>query len=106
VLWHGGWTQPVEGQSRAPAAALPPAAARAGVEGSITLYRERFLHALLDLALAAEEAGAAPRAGLRQGRRLKGAGTHYFDGPVLGAILQVRAATAAPPPGAPAAPAP
>jgi hypothetical protein len=86
VLWHGGWVQPVEGQARAPAAALPPAAAQAGVGGAVTLYRERFLHALIDLAFAAGDGGAT----LRQGRRLRNAGAHYFDGPVLGVILQAR----------------
>lgn len=103
VLWHGGWVQPVENQDRAPASAVPAA----GVYGTVTLYRERFLHVLLDLGLAAGDGGTAPVATLRQGRRLKNPGAHYFDGPVLGVILQARpvappagdAIAGAPPPG-------
>lgn len=109
VLYHGGWLQPVEREARAAAIALPEAAAQAGLAGSVTVYRERYLYARVDMALAAPAGVADPTAApvppaaiLRQERRLKGTATHYLDGPVLSVILSVRPAAA---PAATAAPA-
>jgi len=98
VLYHGGWLQALDREARTAATALPAAAAQAGLAGSVLVYRERYLYARVDLALAAPGAASdpavAPAAILRQERRLKGTATHYLDGPVLGVILSVRPAAA------------
>lgn len=96
VLYHGGWIQPIGAQARAMPSALPTEATRAGLQGSITLYRERFLHAILDLRLpASAEMGTTWQ--LRQGRRLSGQEIHYFDHPQFGVILAVRPSATADP---------
>lgn len=98
VLWHGGWTQPLTGEREAVAGGLPHEMAARGVTGQVTLYRERFAHAAVDLQLQSS-AGMGWR--LQQSRRLRGRGPHYFDHPQVGLILMVRApgpAEAAPTP--------
>jgi hypothetical protein len=88
LLYYGGWTQGVARQNRAQPTPLPPqASADAGISGAITLYRERYLHVLVDVALL-QEAGGQPR--IHQGRRLRTQGVHYFDHPQFGVILAVR----------------
>ncbi len=97
LIYHGGWLQPLEGQRHAAPTPLPAEAGRAGLLGAITLYRERYPHALVDVSLgtAASEpatSGATDsRARIRQGRRLRGSAPQYFDHPQFGLILSVRA---------------
>jgi hypothetical protein len=87
LLYHGGWVQPAERQNRARSAPLPQeAGSNGGVRGGITLYRERYLHVLVDVSLG--EHGREQR--IRQGRRLRGQATQYFDHPQFGIILAVR----------------
>ncbi|MCK6371805.1 MAG: peptidoglycan binding protein CsiV [Gammaproteobacteria bacterium] len=95
LLYHGGWTQSVTGQARSAATPLPAAAVASGLTGTITVYRERYLHALVDVGLAQSTVR------LRQGRRLRGQGLQYFDHPALGVILSVREAKAGDPDPAP-----
>lgn len=93
LLYHGGWSQPVQGQRGAMAYRLPEEAQRAGLRGAVTLYRERYLHAIVDVALdETGNPGEATRvaAVLRQARRLRGAAPQYFDDPRLGVILWAR----------------
>jgi hypothetical protein len=98
LLYHGGWAQPVENQRRALPAALPADANRAGVQGSITLYRERFAHALIDIRMIGPgpqpDAVGDPLSRMRQGRRLRGSAPQYFDHPRFGLILSARAVDA------------
>jgi hypothetical protein len=102
LLFHGGWIQEVTEQARAAAAPLPPEAVQQGAVGSVTLWRERFLHVLVDIALRDAEGRIQPLQRLRQSRRLRGSALQYFDNPALGAILVTRPVVA----GTAAAPAP
>jgi hypothetical protein len=93
LLYHSGWSQPVQSQRSAIPYPLPEEARRAGLRGAITLYRERYLHAIVEVAL--DETGgdgesASTVAAIRQARRLRGAAPQYFDDPRLGVILWVR----------------
>jgi hypothetical protein len=81
---------------------LPPPALEAGLQGTLTLFRERFLHVMVNLALAGPDAGGTvnPPARISQARRIRNRTPHYFDHPQFGAIIGVRlvepAAAAAP----------
>jgi hypothetical protein len=89
---------------------------RDDLTGSITLYRERFLHLELDLALdpGTEEFGnesdfyatdsfdALRTTGRRQhklmeSRRIRGANSHYFDHPLFGVIARIQKIVVEPP---------
>lgn len=97
LLYHGGWSQSLAAQDQTVPTPLPATARAAGLEGTITLYRENFVHVLLDIGLhdiglhrpATEEAGGDVVYELRQGRRLRGQSAQYFDHPQFGVILQV-----------------
>jgi hypothetical protein len=100
-ILHAGWAQPLAPAALAQPSVLPPAAAAAGLSGSVTVYRDRFTHALVDIALREPGAdGSSPGARLRQGRRLRGSAAQYFDHPQFGVILALRAAGAGPAPAA------
>jgi hypothetical protein len=87
LLYHGGWVQAAERQNQARPTPLPPEAAlNGGVQGGITLYRERYLHVLVDVSLGEQRQEQR----IRQGRRLRGQATQYFDHPQFGVILAVR----------------
>lgn len=89
LLYHGGWSEPVQGRARAIPFPMPPEARAAGVDGTITLYRERFLQVRVDLRLAAD--GANPDgATMQQTRRLRGQALQYFDDTRFGVILAAR----------------
>lgn len=90
LLYHGGWLQSFDSRERATPTPLPAAARAAGLDGTITLYRENYLHALLDIGLrepSANKPGAEVLYVLRQGRRLRGTTAQYFDHPQFGLIL-------------------
>ncbi len=93
LLYHGGWVQDIAAQNRAGATPLPAEALRAGMQGSVTLYRERYLHALVDIRLA-RQGSALESWRIRQARRLRGQAVQYFDHPQFGVILAVRAGPA------------
>ena len=78
--------------ARTSAVASPLAAetAPSRVRGSITLYRERYLHALVDIGLQAADGTVDDLQRIRQGRRLRGQAIQYFDHPALGVILAAR----------------
>ncbi len=90
LLYHGGWTQEVAGQNGATPVPLPPDAVHAGAAGTVTLYRERYLHALVDIGLAGEDRSFDELRRIRQGRRLRGQAIQYFDSPLMGVILAAR----------------
>ena len=92
LLYHGGWIQDIVSQSRARATLLPAEARQKGLQGSLTLYRERYLHVLVDLQLD-RPSGAPDPWRIHQGRRLRGQAVQYFDHPQFGVILAVRADT-------------
>lgn len=96
LLYHGGWTQTITTQEAALATPLPTEAREPGLEGTVTLYQERFLHVLVAMQLATAGSGLPP-AKIHEERRLRGQGLHYFDHPQFGVILEVRTAAANPP---------
>ncbi len=74
------------------------------VAGTVTLYKGRFLHLELDLALTAEKPAVETRFGfgfgadrsevqepykLTESRRIRGSATHYFDHPQFGVIARI-----------------
>lgn len=93
LLYHGGWVQTVETSNRAIRVPMPPAAQAEGVAGTITLYRERYLHVRVDLRLTAEADGSGTFT-IQQSRRLRGQAIQYFDNPEFGLILAAREVTA------------
>lgn len=127
-LLHVGWRQPGLGRADAPMVALPPgwlpeplaasadepahtpsatSAARAEAKpplyGLIRVFRERYLHAEVDLRYGEggepeyilDEEGrwvlsAPPPAEVhRQSRRMRGGELHFLDHPTLGVLIQV-----------------
>jgi hypothetical protein len=89
LLYHGGWSQAVDRQNQARATPLPADAAAQDLSGAITLYRERYLYVVVDVALAGDTALRR----IRQTRRIRGQAAQYFDHPQFGVILSVRPAS-------------
>ncbi|AUB78350.1 hypothetical protein BBH56_04045 [Spiribacter roseus] len=86
VLWHGGWDQPGVGEDSAQWVALPRIESMPGFDGIIQVYRERFLHARVELRQTPDP---ETHWTLSQSRRLRGDNPHYFDHPALGVIVRV-----------------
>jgi len=108
-LLHIGWIQPARntGDSR-PYRFEPPTTEGTGISGTVTLYKERYLHLEIDLALETEHQPVSTpfffRAGgddapdvfkLTESRRIRGTVTHYFDSPQFGLITRVQEVRAA-----------
>lgn len=103
VLYHNAWRQPAydRGQS-----VDFPVHTNAGLDGGITLIKERYLHLDVDLLL---QAGGGRMYRLDEKRRIRSGELHYFDHPRLGVIAlvtpyQSTEETTAPEPGIEAAP--
>ena len=108
-LLHLGWIQPTEGAAEAvPYRFSIKDSQHNDLSGSITLYKERYLHLELDLALspAIDEYGVGSDfytrgsidqmriAGgrlhkLAQSRRVRAPSSHYFDHPLFGVIVRI-----------------
>jgi hypothetical protein len=96
-LAYLSWSQTTTGRSAARSfwldevGVIPP-----GLQGQVTLYKERYLHLALDLEWAGvptDTTGvmdAAPAARIEESRRLRGDVVQYFDNPQFGAIAYVR----------------
>jgi hypothetical protein len=91
LLYHGGWSQAAPPRAQAAPTPLPAEARRAGLGGDLTLYRDRYLHALVDVSLPVHGDASGRSWHIRQGRRLRGSALQYFDHPGFGLILSVRA---------------
>lgn len=104
VLYHRGWLQPIGGKQSARAVRIKTSRQGYELDGTITLYRNRFLHAYPTLQLstlgppspplpeAAEGSEYRPTAWLLQeARRMRSNEIHYIDHPRLGVLLIVRA---------------
>ena len=102
LVYRGGWRQAAAPRARSLPTPLPAAAIESGLGGTLTLYRERYLHVLLQLSLPAGPEAAGRSWHIRQGRRLRGDALQYFDNPGFGVILAVRppAGTSEPDPAA------
>jgi hypothetical protein len=89
LLYHGGWSEPVQSRARAIPFSMPPEARAVGIDGTITLYRERFLQVRVDLRVAADDTNP-DGATMQQTRRLRGRTLQYFDDTRFGVILAAR----------------
>ncbi|MDJ0928439.1 MAG: CsiV family protein [Gammaproteobacteria bacterium] len=105
-LLHAGWTQQARRRSDARPAILGVDTMRSvGLTGEIRLYKERYLHLVVDLELADQSSYLAisdmanllpeteadrPLARIRESRRLRGELTQYFDHPRFGLLASVR----------------
>ena len=115
-LIHIGWEQPGIDEDHSIAVPVPvywqppPAEEVLGIEpapprlnpevyGLIRVYRERFLHAVVDLRFLRTGSGAevdieemlrAPVHVMQQSRRMRSGQRHYLDHPALGVIIEVR----------------
>jgi hypothetical protein len=107
-LLHTGWVQ----QARSTTEAIPNRLGRSSggqsrLTGSVTLYKQRFLHLNIDLALESlagaprtdervfgdssfVEAPTRPAMRLQESRRIRGGDVNYFDHPQMGIIVTVR----------------
>ncbi len=97
ILLHLGWTQIARSRDEAsPFWLRGPRARSLGLSGSLTLYKERFLHLDLDLDLAKAASNAefnpspAGMTKIRESRRIRGQLLQYFDNPEFGVIASVR----------------
>jgi len=116
---HLGWVQPAKGTEEArPYRILSGPEAPVEISGTVTLYKERYLHLALDLALVsttpddvsnpateippqrifglnmpASEDGPTGKISathkLQQSRRVRVSNTHYFDHPLFGVIATI-----------------
>lgn len=104
-LAHVGWVQPARGTSDAkPYRFDSDSGPHREVGGSVTLYKERFVHLQIDLTLTdpaplpdSTKIFPGPTATvthddfkLTESRRIRGPGVHYFDHPRFGVIAIVR----------------
>lgn len=115
-LYHLAWEQP--GYAEADSVAIPvplywqprPSEQALGIEpapprlepmvyGLIRIYRERFLHAVVDLRfqrfgsgfdVEPEELLRAPVHVMREARRMRSSQLHYIDHPALGILIEIR----------------
>ncbi len=108
-LIHVGWVQQARESDNALTYHLPPEIiGDHSIAGTVTLYKNRYLH--LDIDLALETAGQqvrshslfGPRASeppevykLTESRRIRGTTAHYFDHPQFGLITRIREVRAA-----------
>ena len=105
-LVHLGWIQTTKSAANAvPYQIHIRDQGRDDVSGSITLYRERYLHLELDLALdpAVDEYGTDVQATgrkqhkLTESRRIREPSSHYFDHPLFGVIARIQKIVVEPP---------
>ena len=108
-LLHIGWIQPARNTQEArPYRFAPPMTESLGISGTVTLYKERYLHLDVDLALEAEQkpfrspfffgggSGESPDTfKLNESRSIRGTVTHYFDNPKFGLIARIQEVRAA-----------
>jgi len=108
-LLHIGWVQPARDSDGAkPYRFEPTTIGEIGIVGTVTLYKERFLHLEIDLALEADKPAIEARYlfpadaidtpdeyTLMESRRIRGSATHYFDHPQFGIIARVQEVEAA-----------
>ncbi len=98
ALWYQVWRQP--GWNRNDAVPIRVAAGATDMEGhsvlegTLRLYRGRYLHLQADLRYADPELGPGEgfeplRVALRQSRRMRSGELHYLDHPRLGVLVRV-----------------
>lgn len=89
VLYHNSWVQQFSPNSRSTVMLSDPGA---GLEGTIRIERQRFLHVYpdisLNLAQYAGQMGAPVR--MNESRRMRSSELHYIDHPVMGMLVLFR----------------
>lgn len=103
VLYHRGWLQPIGGRQQARAVRVKASTEGYELDGSISIYRNRFLHAQPSLQLSSH--GRSPQALpatdsdtlyrpaawlLQDARRMRSNEIHYIDHPQMGVLLIIR----------------
>ena len=101
-LLHVGWTQSVSDLPDAESYMVRESTtSMTGLSGSITLYKQRYLHLKLDLALIDTDSLlkdlSAPRQirfqavdKIQESRRIRGPNSQFFDNPKFGVIAKIR----------------
>ncbi len=82
VLYHKGWNQPVFSKDDEASAWIDVPGL---LEGSIKLYKKKYLHINVNLLYTSLEG----RVRLQQNRRLKSKELHYLDHPLFGVLIRV-----------------
>lgn len=105
VLYHGGWLQAIGGPSQARPVRIKASTDSYELDGAISVYRNRFLHAQPNLQLSshvqapqmvsADQTEASgeyrPRAWmLKDARRMRSDEIHYIDHPHMGILMIIR----------------
>ncbi|MET3998893.1 CsiV family protein [Marinobacterium sp. MBR-109] len=103
VLYHRGWLQPIGGRQQARSVRVKASTEGYELDGSISIYRNRFLHAQPSLQLSSH--GRSPQALpatdsdtlyrpaawlLQDARRMRSNEIHYIDHPQMGVLLIIR----------------
>ncbi|MFY9178304.1 MAG: CsiV family protein [Venatoribacter sp.] len=99
VVWHQAWIEPIQAQESAiphPIQIDYNGTITIHIEGSLSLYRSRYLHFNTDLNVqhsqkledSAEETNIRA-AHIQQSRRMRSGELHYVDHPMLGAVIKV-----------------
>ncbi len=89
VLVHRAWRQP--GVSRNNSRATPVQSEDGyKLTGSVTVWRQRFLHTKVDLLLRPSDGSQAVR--MQESRRMRSKEIHYLDHPKIGVLLYARPA--------------
>lgn len=82
-VFHRAWLQP--GHEKAEARPARISSDRGGVDGTVRLYRARYLHLEADLLLTAD----GGRFRLKESRRMRSRELHYLDHPRFGLLVMV-----------------
>lgn len=103
VLYHSGWMQSIGGKSQARSVRVKASTEGYELDGSISIYRNRFLHAQPNLQLSSYRLAPQtlpetessdryrPTAWLLQdARRMRSNEIHYIDHPQMGVLLIIR----------------
>ena len=89
VLYHNSWVEQFSPNSRSTVLLSDPTA---GLEGTVRIERQRFLHVYpdinLNLAQYSGQMGTAVR--MNENRRMRSSELHYIDHPVMGMLVLFR----------------
>lgn len=89
-LLHVAWRQPGYGKSTAKPVHLRGGRVGAVVDGTVRVYRRRFLHVETDLIYRPAEGGFVMTPfRLRESRRMRSRELHYIDHPMFGVLVQI-----------------
>lgn len=89
VLYHNSWIQKFSPNSKTKLGLTDP---NLGLEGTLDIERQRFLHVYPDIRLSLESSLGqnAPIVRMQESRRMRSSELHYIDHPVLGMLVLFR----------------